>query len=281
LNYPYFFKLKLGLFPLRNSALRGRALVMNIAGQSCLFLPQGSVAAWIWAGRDLERRELDFVIGGLRPDSIFFDVGANVGLFSIPAGKKLQTGKVYAFEPSAATFAQLSENMRLNNLSNSHLVHSAVGDHPGEAVLQINAPGKDGLNTIGNPAHEDSEIIATETVTLITLDDFITENCIPRVDLMKVDVEGAELLVFRGARQLLARPDAPAILYESGCLTSGFGYHPVETMWLLQRHGYRFFMIDSVTGRITALPGSPPHDAMLIAAKPNHPSYTSLQDRAR
>jgi FkbM family methyltransferase len=267
-------------FPLRSWLLRNKPLTVILAGQPCLLLPRGNVAAEVWAGRDLERSEIDFAVACLQPGMTFFDVGANVGLFSIPAARKLQHGRVYAFEPTAQTFQQLLSHATLNRLTNLHGVHSAVGDHTGEVVLQINAPGKDGLNTIGKPAHQDSHIVATETVPITTLDQFIHLNSIQHVDMLKVDVEGADLLVFRGAQNLLARPDAPIILYESGCLTAGFGYHPVESMWLLQSHGYHFFMI-SANGRITPLPGSPPHDAMLIAAKAAHPSYTSLQDRSR
>jgi len=100
------------------------------------------------------------------------------------------------------------------------------------------------------------------------------------VDLLKVDAAGRELFVIRDAASLLERHDAPVVLYGNADLTSNFGYHPVETMWLLQRYGYRFFMVGA-SGRITPLPGSPPRDTMLIAAKPSHPLYPSLEGRPR
>jgi len=225
--------------------------------------------------------ELEFIISVLRPGMTFLDVGANAGLYSIPAAKKVQHGKVYAFEPSAWTYELLTKNARLNKVGNLEAARSAVGDYTGEATLQVNVPGKDGLNTIGKLVHEDSEIAGTEKVPITTLDDFLRQHAVSPVDVMKVDVEGAELMVFRGAKGLLAKSDAPLILYESGVLTKGLGYHPVETMWLLEQCGYSFFSIESSGGRIAKLTGMHSCDTMLIAAKPTHVFYPLLQELAR
>jgi FkbM family methyltransferase len=235
----------------------------------------------MWSGIYSEKYELEFILGILRPGMTFIDVGANVGLFSIAVSKKIEPDRVFAFEPSGWTCQRLIQNARLNNLENLHVTRAALGDYKGEALLQVNASGKDGLNTIGRPSHSDSEINSTESVPITTLDLFLRENGRAHVDVMKVDVEGAELLVFRGAEELLAKSDAPLILYESSMLTEGFGYHPVETMWLLERHGYSFFTIDSRDGRIKALTGVQVGYTMVIAVKPSHPSYPVLRERAR
>ena len=269
------------IFPLRNALLRNRSLRLEAGGQSFVLAPEGAIPLEIWAGRYFEKHELEFMLRILGPGMTFVDVGANVGLFSIPAAKKLQPGRVFAFEPSGWTYQQLNQNAVLNKLDNLHSVQSALGDYRGEAVLQINTTGKDGLNTIGKPVHDDSEVVASEVIPITTLDEFLQENAITRVDAMKVDVEGAELLVFRGAKALLARADAPLILYESGILTKGLGYHPVETMWFLEELGYSLFTIDSSNGRIRALTGTQPRDAMLIAAKSTHLAYPALQEFAR
>ena len=241
-----------------------------------MLAPEGSVPLEMWSGRYFERYELDFAVNCLQPGMTFVDIGANVGLFSIPAAKKLQRGNVYAFEPASSTFQLLINNVRLNQLDNVHLVRSALGDYRGEAVLHLNVPGKDGLNTIGRPTHDCSEVVGTERVPVTTLDAFLQSSGIAHVDLLKVDVEGAELLVFRGAAELLARPDAPLILYESGFLSKGFGYHPVETIWFLERYGFSFFVIDSYTGKISVPRGDGAYGAVLIAVKPAHPSYPAI-----
>jgi FkbM family methyltransferase len=269
------------IFPLRNMLLRHRPITVCANGLSYVLAPKGSIPLEMWSGRYFEKQELEFIVGRLQPGMTFVDVGANVGLFSIPAAKKVKHGNVYAFEPATWTFERLAKNAHLNNVRNLVSLRSAVGDYTGEAILQINAPGKDGLNTIGKPTHEDSEVVNTERVPITTLDEFLIQNSISHVDVMKIDVEGAELFVFRGAAKLLGRPDAPLILYESGCLTKGFSYHPVETMWLLERHGYSFFVIDSRTGQISIPPSGRAYDAMVIAVKPTHPAYAAVKELAR
>jgi len=269
------------IFPLRNALLRHRPITVRADGLSYLLSPEGSVPLEMWSRHYFEKYELDFIVGLLQPGMTFVDIGANVGLFSIPAAKKIQQGNVYAFEPALWTFERLTKNARLNNVRNLVSLRSAVGDYTGDAILQINGPGKDGLNTIGKSADEDSEVVDTQSVPITTLDDFTRRHFISRVDVMKVDIEGAELFAFRGAADLLARPDAPLILYKGAILSKGFGYHPVEAMWLLERYGYSFFVIDSRTGQISVPHAKRAYDAMVIAVKSTHPLYPAIKGAAR
>jgi FkbM family methyltransferase len=239
------------------------------------------VAIDIWSRRHFERNELEFILNVLQPGMTFVDVGANVGLFSLPAARKVQHGKVFAFEPTRSTYELLARNVQINSLKNLRAFHSALGDYVGEAVLQVNVRGKDGLNTLGRPTHESSEVIGKETVPITTLDHFMDRHGIARVDAMKVDVEGAELFVFRGAENLLRRADAPLILYEGGFLSKGFDYHPVEQMWLLEKHGYCLFVIDSGSGQVSRPTARRAYNAMVIAVKPTHPRYEAVQERVR
>ncbi len=101
-----------------------------------------------------------------------------------------------------------------------------------------------------------------------------------RVDVMKVDIEGAELMLFRGARELLMRADAPLILYEGfGFLTQGFAYHPVEILWFLESCGYTLFSLNSETGEISELNSNYKYDSMVIAVKPGHAGFTGGRAR--
>lgn len=270
------------LFGVRNLLLLKRPLRLQAGGHRYLLFPEGAIPLEMWAGRYFERHELEFMLSALGPGMTFVDIGANVGLFSIPAAMKVRNGIVFAFEPSLSTYEQLVKNVRLNNLSNVHAVRSALGDYVGEAALNVNVAGKDGLNTIGKPTHPQCEIVRKETVRTTTLDAFLGENGITHVDAMKIDVEGAEPLVLQGARDLLARPDAPLILFECGHLSAGFGYHPVESVWLLQDLGYSLFTINSSDGALSIpfLNQNQMPDMMAIAVKPTHPSYPALIGRA-
>lgn len=268
------------VLPLRNAILLNKPLIISFGESSVQLVPQGSTAGDSWAGLRCEVHEISFILNLLRPGMVFFDIGANAGLFAIAAAKKIGGKGIFAFEPCSSTCEMLKRNLRLNRLSDVHVAQIALGDSVGEGVLQINAPGKDGLNTMGHAAHPDSRIVAQEDVRITTVDVFMKEHNLPCVDVMKVDIEGAELMLFRGARDLLERSDAPIILYEGfGFLTRGFGYHPVEILWFLESCGYSLFALNSDTGEISELKSDYQYDSMVIAAKPGHSAYANLKAR--
>jgi FkbM family methyltransferase len=264
------------LFPVRNFVLHNKPILVGMKGLKLFLEPSGSTAADIWSNLRLERAEIAFITGLLGEGMTFFDVGANAGIFSIAAAKTMPGGRVFAFEPCLSTFALLIRNCRLNHIGNMKIERLALGDYYGQATLQVNKQNKDGLNTLGTPSHSDSEVVRQEIVPLKTLDMYIVENNISKVDVLKVDAEGSELLIFRGARKLLMREDAPIILCEcySWC-TEGFGYHPVEIMWLLTEYGYSLATLDTCTSVVA--PRQPrSYDVMLVATKPCHDLHAQL-----
>jgi FkbM family methyltransferase len=263
--------------PLRNAMLLNRPLTVSFEGIPVRLVPRGQVAAFFWTGVRFERHEVAFILSVLEPGMIFFDVGANVGLFAVSAAKKIGGKGVFAFEPCSSTYGLLKQNLLLNRLADVNVAQIALGESVGEGVLQVNARGKDGLNTLGKATHPESKVVGQEDVRITTVDVFMREHNISRVDVMKVDIEGAELMLFRGARNLLERPDAPLVLYECGSLTRGFGYHPVEILWFLESCGYAFFLLSSETGEISELKPDYQYDSMVIAVKPGHPAYMRLR----
>ncbi len=263
---------KFGL-PLRNAMLLNRPLTISFDGIPLRLLPRGATAGDIWAGLRCEKHEVAFLLSVLEPGMIFFDVGANAGLFTISAARKIGGKGVFAFEPCSPTYGLLKQNLLLNQVADVNTVQTALGDSTGERVLQFNARGKDGLNPPGKPIHSGGH----EDARMTTMDIFMKERNIRRVDVMRGDVEGAELLLFRGARNLLERADAPLILYKGfGSLTRGFGYHPVEIVWLLESCGYTLLVLNRDTGAISELKPNYQYDSMVIAAKPRH---AALLDR--
>ena len=265
----------------RSFLLRGRPVSVQVNSGCLHMVPRGATAAQVWGGM-IERAELQFILDALRPDMTLFDVGANAGLFAIAAAMKMAHVRVYAFEPYSWAYQLLEQNLRLNGIDNVTAVRAALAGHVGEAVLQLNAAGRDELNTIGRATHPDCRVVAQERVPVTTVDAFIEAQGIARVDVMKVDVQGAELPVFRGARKLLERNDAPLILYTGySSNTRGFGYHPVETMWRLGDCGYSLFVLDCETGEVALRPPGPEYDAVVVAAKPGHPAYRKLAEGSR
>jgi FkbM family methyltransferase len=270
------------VLPVRNAILRHKPITARLAGHALQLVPEGAIASGIWSGASFEPAELSLISRLLAPDSVFFDVGANAGVFSLLASRVAPSARIFAFEPAAKTFGLLSRNLQLNSARNVTPLRLALGNYSGDAALHLNVPGQDGLNTLGVPSHPDSEPAGQETVPITTLDAFLRSASLARVDLMKVDAEGAELLIFQGAKNLLARPAAPAILYEAfSFLTRGFDYHPVEIFWLLDGCGFSCFTLDSQTGRLTVPPASRAYDSMILAVKPSHPAYKRIEELAR
>lgn len=266
-------------FQVRNVLTRNAPLDVRVRDIEFQIAPEGAIAFHAWSKLRFEHTEIDFILRMLQPGITFFDAGANTGLFSLAAGKKLggQPSAIYAFEPCPSTFAILKKNLLQNSLTNVHAISAALSDSTGEANLYVNAEWKDALNSLEYPNYTDAEIVGRERVRTITLDEFVEREGIARVDLLKVDVEGAERLVFRGGQKLLSRSDAPMILYEgySWC-TAGFHYHPVELMWQLEEFGYELFVLDSQAGCVRRrIPGES-YDAMVVAAKPSHSRYGEI-----
>lgn len=152
----------------------------------------------------------------LSAGDVFIDVGANIGLFSILASRLVGTkGTVFAIEPSSREAARLRDNIALNGMQNINAVLLALTDAPGQIELSIADDKHGGHNTLSPIFMYNSvERIGVENVPGDTFDNFVNKNNIDRVRLIKIDVEGAELKVIRGARNTLAKSH-PILLLEA------------------------------------------------------------------
>ena len=180
-----------------------------------------------------ESAEIAAVCEGLDDTSVVIDVGANVGTFALPVTSA--TGaRVIAIEPVSSTFALLNANIRRNRAEGAiSTIQSALGDTAGEAVVTTDAQSANYVL-----AGRDTARIGEEQVRLATLDDLLADEL--RIDLIKVDVEGLELRVMRGAAATLAR-HAPAVLLEiEPRWTSRYGYEPQELFALMDDAGYGY-----------------------------------------
>jgi FkbM family methyltransferase len=144
----------------------------------------------------------------VRPGSIVLDVGANVGsytlLFAIWAGP---AGRVFAFEPSPEARDGLRQHIQLNGLKDRvEIVPAAVSSTVGSTRFAID--GASGANAIAAGDHAAARSIEVETTTI----DAFCERQGLRPDVVKIDVEGAELDVLQGARRVLAMPGLHAFL---------------------------------------------------------------------
>ena len=140
----------------------------------------------------------------LPSDGIFLDVGANVGLYSMLASRWVKHGQVFSFEPSEREFLRLRRHVELNGLGNITTIRAAVADRSGTLQLRVAEFPHAGHNTVGDAfVHDTVVAMHIEHVDGITLDRFASDARLERIDLVKVDVEGAEHAVLAGATKLL------------------------------------------------------------------------------
>lgn len=147
----------------------------------------------------------------LKPGDVFYDIGANVGFFSIIAAKLVgDKGKVYAFEPGEGNANSIRHNARLNNFNHIEVIEKAVSHTSGEGQLLLaKYSGGHALATADAPPDLAGEV----TVDLVSIDDLIAQNKIAPPNFVKIDVEGAELDVLKGMTETI-KTARPAIIYE-------------------------------------------------------------------
>lgn len=202
----------------------------------------------LYVGGCTSPNEFVFLRRFLRTGMTFVDVGANEGLFSIFAAKCVgSSGSVWAFEPSRREFALLEHNLELNHL-HARLFPCALAETNGSAEFKVAAFGNEGLNTLGEFAYRDTDEGERYVVELKRLDDVIALDPPARVDLIKIDVEGAELRVLQGAEETLRRY-RPVLLFEAlEAALQHQGASVAQLVDFVRGCGYSIFVFDSQTG---------------------------------
>lgn len=166
--------------------------------------------AEIWLGLE-ERNELRVLQMLLQPGHTFVDCGANIGLWTLVASRKVEPGGlVVAFEPQPTTYGRLLANVRANGCENARCVQAALGDRSGSAYVRL-----DGQHNCATMLSEPTGSSAAVPVTRL---DSELEGL--KVDGCKIDVEGSELEVVEGARGLLER-ERPWLCVEFNTLLAG------------------------------------------------------------
>jgi FkbM family methyltransferase len=218
---------------------------------------------------EVERAEWAFYIRYLREGMVVFDAGANVGeltlLFSHFIGLR---GQVHAFEASGATFQRLTTICELAGCKNVALNHLALADSEGLVHLHVYDDDHAGWNTLAErPLYKwgiDAQPIRTDEVPATTVDIYCEKNGIAQLDLLKIDVEGAEYQVLLGARWMLSENKIRCCIFEFGQATLDMGNTPGQIEAYLGQSGYR---IRNVVRRDPLFPGGrdAPCFSMLLA----------------
>lgn len=162
---------------------------------------------------------------------VVFDIGANCGLFSFYARERFQNAKIFSFEPSNTLYELLVNNIKGGN---SYTIPKAVSNENGKIAFYINKYSQqtnsiDIKNVEAFLDKSRQDIIETR-VDCITLDTFLEENQIDKIDVLKIDVQGAEPLVFDGGKVALSKTSY--LLVELSFLDSSV----IDQFDLLRKH---------------------------------------------
>jgi len=183
-----------------------------------------------------EEKETDFMKSVFDDCGVFLDVGANRGWYSLVLSRAFPNSTIRAFEPIPSTFDALKKNIALNNSKNIKPVCAGMSDRPGEVefLFAKDVAGATSMKLTGQSrGHAELEKIVCSTMTL---DSFCADyQLIP--SLIKIDVEGAELLVVQGGQDILSH--TPVLLIELlRKWSKEFGYHPNDVFEILTQYGY-------------------------------------------
>jgi len=145
----------------------------------------------------------------LQHNNTFIDVGANIGLMTLLAAKKVgKNGKIYSFEANPIILEELKKNIGKNNFHNIEVRCCALGAFEGKGLLFENKFSENrGASTMLENDNSDDK---NYQVPVSTLDSLFFENC----NLIKIDVEGWEMEVLKGGKQFFSSTNAPAIIIE-------------------------------------------------------------------
>jgi len=207
-----------------------------------------------------ENVERHFVERFLKPGMIVLDIGAHHGFYTLLISRKVgESGSVIAFEPSPRERARLMRHLRLNSCKNVRVEALALGQTEGHAELHVVQGRESGCNSLRPPQvsrHGRLETAETKAVPVevARLDDYIQQHDLARVDFVKMDVEGAELAVLKGATEFLGRQPRPVIFCEvQDMRTRAWGYPAREIVDFLRQRGFRWYF-PSAGGDLRPLP---------------------------
>ena len=189
---------------------------------------------------DLERSIFKKLSQNVR---IVLDVGANVGLYTLMvAGMPKWKGKVYAVEASPQEFKKLSAVVSKNRLKNVELINAAAGYEEGHLFFEESLVGYGALNRIVDsnaPIRDGSHRIS---IPVISLDRLLKNQEYPTVGLIKLDVEGSEMQVLEGMKNIL-QSGHPTILIEMDSKRGSDASTPNQVWDFLKEKGYSFYKV--------------------------------------
>ena len=213
--------------------------------------------AWCFADNEYYEKNLvywfDKIVSDYYIKPVIYDIGANCGYFTVRYSNCSKW--IYSFEPASRTYAVLDKNLRKNKLSNTVAFKVGVSNKSDAVYMyRYSSSGNNSLFMRNLPSGHPLKLIGRETVQLVVLDDFIKTGDLLIPDIMKIDVEGAEIFVLKGAKETISLY-RPTILLECGeCTCHDAGYEIEDLLNELRSHNYSVFGLTNDSGDMNIYP---------------------------
>ena len=193
----------------------------------------GSAIHRCWLGL-YEHAKQRLIVREVRENTVFWDVGANVGFYTLLASMLVGSGKVFAFEPVPRNLSYLKKHLALNEVVNAEVLPLAISDKNGSSSFETEDSG-----FMGRLSDQGRLLVSTAT-----LDGLVDEGKVLPPDYVKIDIEGAELFALRGARQTFQRFHPTLFLATHGRQVER------ECCELLESWGYEWQCIQGASGEL-------------------------------
>jgi len=198
-----------------------------------------------------KKSELEIYFKLLKRKSTFIDIGANKGQISIPISHFLNgEGEIHCFEPVKRSYELLKKNIHLEKpITKIQSNNFALGDSNTQVEIKIPKNDDTQASIKDHKMHswKNTDNIITQKVDMMTLDTYVKENDLQKIDFIKCDVEGAEMLVMKGAKNVLTSLEPPILkleIYKEW--TRSFGYEPRDIIEFLEKFGdYKAYHISA------------------------------------
>lgn len=189
-----------------------------------------------------DKRGIAFIKKTLKPNNTFIDIGANIGSYSLIASKGVgKNGKVICFEAIKKTFNKLTKNINDNGLINIEVYNNAIYNNNQILTLFVANNSNLGMSSIHQ---HDSQSGTKESCEAVTLDSFIKSNSIEAIDLIKIDVEGAELYALEGMKECIQKFKPSIFIELSNNVLKNTEINKQQIIDLLINQGYKMFGIN-------------------------------------
>lgn len=230
------------------------SFVFDWIGDSKLIISKGMTGATgnIYVGL-MEYQDMSFLLHYLREDDLFFDIGANVGVYTVLTSK-IKKAKTISIEPLPSTYNKLIDNIQINRLENVTAENIGLSYEKSKLYFTTN---KDTMNSVAL-----SSDINKQEVDVDTLDNLSVKYGIPKV--MKIDVEGYETNVLRGAKKVLASENLEVIILELNGSGEKFGFNDDDIHMHLEKLGFQACTYNPFERKIIRLDKFGSHNTIYI-----------------